>query len=172
MSGWIRFRSTIAIRGINPYVRVGVRRAARLKRGWRKPLPVLVRVNGKPESPGRVNLMPIGNGGFYLYLSGQLRKASAAEVGDVVTIAVRFDGEYQAGPAHPMPRWFDEALRRHPDAKSGWKTLSPSRQKEILRYFSNLRSPEAKARNLRRAVQVLSGGKARFMARSWNDDRR
>jgi len=48
--------------------------------------------------------------------------------------------------------------------------LIPSRQKEILRYFAGLKSAEAQERNLQRAIHVLSGGKARFMARSWNED--
>lgn len=53
----MRFRFVIELRGINPYVLVSAEllvsaeRAARLRKGWRKPLPVLVRVNGKPEMP-------------------------------------------------------------------------------------------------------------------------
>jgi hypothetical protein len=34
-------------------------------------------------------------------------------------------------------------------------------------HFAALKSPEAKARNLRRAMSVLSGAEARFMARTW-----
>jgi hypothetical protein len=87
---------------------------------------------------------------FYLYLHGEVRKASSTKVGDTVTLQVQFDHEYRGGPVHPMP---------------------PSRQKEILRYFSRLKSPEAKARNVQQVVHVLSGGKARFMARSWNENK-
>ena len=57
---------------------------------------------------------------------------------------------------------------RNPAAKLGWKALTPSRQKEILRYFAGLKSPQAQRRNVQRALQVLAGGKARFMGRSWN----
>jgi lipid A disaccharide synthetase len=46
--------------------------------------------------------------------------------------------------------------------------LIPSRKKEILRYFSWLKSPEARARNVARAIHVLSGHKARFMGRAWS----
>jgi uncharacterized protein YdeI (YjbR/CyaY-like superfamily) len=66
-----------------------------------------------------------------------------------------------------LPGWFRTALAKNPRAKKAWDTLIPSRQKEILRYFAALKSPEAKARNLKRAMEALSGSEARFMARSW-----
>lgn len=91
-------------------------------------------------------------------------------VGDLVNIEVRFDEEYRGGPLHPMPYWFGEELERNADAMRGWKALSPSRRKEILRYFAGLRSEAARERNLSKALHVLSGGKARFMGRSWNDE--
>lgn len=165
----MRFRSVIEIIGINPFVLVDARRAAQIRKDWRKPLPVRIRVNGKPEQPWRINLMPVGDGSFYLYLHGDVRKASKTKVGDAVTVELEPDGEYRNGPAHPMPQWFANALDRNRGAKRTWNELSPSRQKEILRYFSRLKSPEAQVRNVRRAIHVLSGGKERFMGRAWNE---
>jgi len=165
----LRFRSSIEINNINPYVLVSAKRAAHLQKGWRKPLPVRVRVNGKPEKPWRINMMPVGDGSFYLYLHGDVRKASSAKVGDAVTVELEFDDEYRSGPAHPMPSWFSDALNRNRSAKRAWSELIPSRQKEILRYFSWLKTPAAQSRNARRAIHVLSGGKGRFMGRSWNE---
>jgi hypothetical protein len=165
----LRFRSVIEINNINPYVLVSASRAARIRKGWRRPLPVRVRVNGKPDKPWRINLMPLGDGSFYLYLHGDVRKASNTKVGDTVTVELEFDDEYKSGPAHPMPPWFSEALDSNRRAREAWEGLTPSRQKEILRYFSHLKSPEAKARNLQRAIHVLAGGKGRFMARAWNE---
>lgn len=165
----VRFRSVIRINNINPYVLVSARRAAQIRKGWRKPLPVRIRVNGKPEKPWRINLMPAGNGSFYLYLHGDVRKASDTKVGETVTVELEFDDEYKSGPAHPMPCWFGDALERDRNAKQGWSQLIPSRQKEILRYFSRLKTPEAQVRNVQRAIHVLSGAKGRFMGRSWNE---
>jgi hypothetical protein len=113
-------------------------------------------------------LMPIGDGSFFLYLHGQVRKASGTSVGDVVSLTVEFDHEYKGGPTDPMPPWFGNELKQNPDALKGWDNLPPSRQKEILRYFAKLKSPQAQQRNAQRALHVLAGGKARFMARSWN----
>ena len=165
----LRFRPVIKNHDGNPYVLVSAARATALKKGWRKPLPVLVRINGKPEGFWRINMMPIGDGSFYLYLHGDVRKASGTKVGDRVEAEVRFDAAYRGGPMHPMPSWFHVALKKNPKAKTGWEALIPSRKKEILRYFSWLKSPEARLRNVQRALHVLAGGKGRFMARSWNE---
>ena len=165
----LRFRAKIEINNINPYVLVSARRAAQIQKSWRKPLPVHVRVNGQPEKPWHINMMPIGDGSFYLYLHGYVRKASNTKVGDTVMVELAFDDKYRSGPAHPMPSWFRDALNKNRIAKLAWSKLIPSRQKEMLRYFSHLKSPEAQARNLQRALHVLSGRKARFMARSWNE---
>ena len=163
----LRFRGVIKIKGVNPYVRVAPETATRLKKNWRKSLPVLVRINGQPREPWRINMMPVGDGSFYLYLHESVRKASRTRVGDRVTVELRFDRSYRGGPAHSMPGWFSAALAKNARAKQAWKALTPSRQKEILRYFAALKSPEARARNLRRAIAVLSGSEAHFMARSW-----
>jgi bacteriocin resistance YdeI/OmpD-like protein/uncharacterized protein DUF1905 len=166
----LRFQSQIKIYNGNPYLLVSAARAATLKSGWRRPMPVLVRINGKPKMPWRINMMPVGDGRFYLYLHGDMRKASGTKVGDRVSGEVSFDDAYRGGPMHPMPVWFRAALRMNPAAKKGWEALIPSRKKEILRYFSWLKSPEARARNVDRALHVLSGGQGRFMARSWNEE--
>lgn len=165
----LRFRSAIQMNGINPYVLVSAARAARIRKGWRRPLPVCVRVNGKPKDAWRINMMPVGNGSFYLYLHGEIRKASGTKVGDSVTVEVEFDEDYKGGPAHPMPVWFRRALAGNRNATRTWEALSPSRKKELLRYFSRLKSAEARERTLERAMHVLSGGKARFMGRAWNE---
>ena len=163
------FTAVIQIRGVNPFILVSASRANAIRPGWRKPLPVLVRVNGKPANAWRINMMPVGNGSFYLYLHGDIRKASSTAVGDRVCVEIDFDASYRNGPQHPMPRWFKRALAGNPPAMKSWTALSPSRKKEILRYFSGLNSPDARARNLAKALHVLSGETGRFMGRAWKN---
>jgi hypothetical protein len=164
----LRFACVIRIREPNPYILVSAARAKVIKPGWRKPLPVLVRINGKPAAPWHINMMPVGDGSFYLYLHGDIRKASGTKVGDRVQLEVGFDAKYRNGPLHPIPRWFEQALLKSPEAMKNWEALIPSRKKEVLRYFSRLKSPEARARNLEKALQLLSGKKGRFMGRAWD----
>lgn len=161
------FTARIGIRGVNPCVLVVARRAAALKPGWRAPMPVRIRVDGRKG--GRVNLMPAGNGDFYLYLRGDIRRSSGTKVGDRVTIEIAFDAARR--PTAPMPAWFREGLARHPEARANWEKLIPSRKKDMLRTFGRLKSPEARERNLTKALHVLSGNSGRFLARDWRDGR-
>ena len=112
-------------------------------------------------------MMPKGNGDFYLYLSSEVRQASATKVGDKVTVEVRFDPEYRNGPLHPMPARFKQMLDENPNAAANWSELPPSRQKEVLRYLAGLKSDEALERNVQKALHVLEGNPKRFMGRDW-----
>jgi hypothetical protein len=166
-----RFTAAIRIRGVNPYIEISASRAKALKPEWRRPLPVLVRIGGIPRDPWRTNLMPAGDGGFYLYLHEQMRRASNCGVGNRVEVQLRVDHHYTGGPIHSMPAWFSDRLNASPTALRNWNKLVPSRQKEILRYFASLKSDAARARNVDRAMRVLLGRSERFMARSWKDGR-
>jgi hypothetical protein len=163
------FAAVMKLRDSNPYVLVSAVRANTIKSDWRRPMPVLVRINGKPERQWRINMMPVGNGAFYLYLHADVRRASQTSVGDRVRVEVEFDSSYRNGPQHSMPIWFRRGLMVNRPAKKNWLALTPSRKKEILRYFSRLKSPDARARNLARALRVLAGAAGRFMGRRWAD---
>jgi hypothetical protein len=165
----LHFTATIEIYDGNPYVLVSKRRAQILQKGWIRPMPVLIQINSRPTPPWKINMMPIGDGSFYLYLHGDVRKASRTNVGDRVEVDVSFDTAYKPGPMHPMPDWFRLALAQNPAAKANWDALIPSRQKEVLRYFSWLKSDEAQRRNLDKAMHVLSGKPGRFLGRPWLD---
>jgi len=165
----ICFSAVIEIRGVNPFVGVSALQAEALKPGWRKPLPVLVRINGDSTIAWKTNMMPDGNGSFYLYLHGNMRKASGTKVGDRVRVDIEFDAAYRNGPQDPMPKWFRQALDSNAQARKNWRALTPSRKKEIVRYLSRLVSEDARRRNQVRALQVLSGQDGRFMGRSWKN---
>ena len=164
----MKFTAKIKLRGINPYVMVSAARAGRIKADWKRPMPVLVQVNGKPDPAWQVNMMPAGDGSFYLYLDGGVRKASGTDVGDTVDVLVVFDHAYKGGPQHDMLPEFASRLNDDSVAKVRWDSLSPSLRKEILRYLANLKSDAARQRNVECAVRVLGGAKERFLAREWN----
>src|SRR5882762_11435321 len=122
------FTAIIKMRGINPFVLVSASRANTIKPAWRKPLPVLVRINGEPARAWRINMMPARDGSFYLYLHGDVRKASGTAVGDRVRVEIDFDPSYRNGPQHPMPLWFKQSLAGNPYTMKYWKALTPSRK--------------------------------------------
>ena len=163
----LTFSEVVRIRGVNPFIFVNPALARELRPGWRRPLPVLLRVNKKPADAWRTNMMPAGDGSFYLYLNAIVRAAAGVCVGDHVHVEIQFDGEYRNGPQHLMPPWFKEALKGNLPAQKNWGALIPSRKKEVLRYFAQLKSRDARARNATKAVYVLSGKTGRFMGRTW-----
>ena len=167
----IDMRSRVLIVGVNPYVEVSAERVAMLRPGWRKPLPVLVRIKGGPTTAWRTNLTPTGDGSFRLYLHGAMRAAPRVEVGDEVNIGLDVDDAYYSNPAHPMPEWFQTALDGDSPVHENWLGLSPSQRKEVVRYLGALKSQEARDRNLQRALSVLRGEPGRFLGRDWSNGR-
>lgn len=167
MNNILSFDSKILINGVNPYVKVLPEQAVSLKQNWRRPMPVIVRINEKPENGWRINMMPMGDGSFYLYLSGEVRKASGTKVDDIVNVQVEFDDEYKNGPLHAVPSLLQNALNQNDDMRNRWHELSPSRQKEVLRYIDNIKSEEIKAKNIERLLRILSGESDHFMGRDW-----
>src|SRR3569623_2397164 len=147
------FTAQIEIRGINPYVLVSAKRAQEIKAGWKKPMPVRLQVTGEPRPARRINMMPVGDGSFYLYLDGEVRKASGTQVGDTVEVSVTFDAGYRPGPQHDMLPAFAERLSKDALARARWESLVPSLQKEILRYLANLKSEDTRHRNIERAIR-------------------
>ena len=165
-----RIRGRIRRKGVNPFILVPPASIARLSPDWKRPMPVRFRVNAIPPVPWRLNLMPAGDGSFYLYLNGEVRSATRTKVGDPVEVELERDGEYRSGPAHPMPPELATGLQNRPGAARRWENLPPSLQKEVLRYLARLRSAEARERNVQRALRVLGGSRERFLGRLWNDD--
>jgi hypothetical protein len=163
--------SRVLIVGVNPYVDVSAERVTMLRAGWRKPLPVLVRINEGLASPWRTNLTPVGDGSFRLYLHGAMRRTAKVNVGDEVRIRLEVDDDYYSNPANPMPEWFQAALDADSEVAGNWQKLSPSQRKEVVRYFSALKSEDARARNLQRALRILRGEPGRFLGRDWSHGR-
>lgn len=164
------FNSDILINGVNPYVIVSYEQARLIKPHWRKPMPVIVRINDKPDEGWRINMMPAGEGYYYLYLDGKLRKMSQTEVGDLVKVSIEFDEGYKSGPMHPIPTLLQNVLDQDIEARKRWDRLSPSRQKEVLRYLDKIKSIETKTKNIERMIDILLGKSDHFMGRDWNAD--
>jgi uncharacterized protein YdeI (YjbR/CyaY-like superfamily) len=100
-------------------------------------------------------------GEWRLYLNMPMRKAAGKDVGDIINIKIDFDAEERITPMHKK---FETALNKNKKAKANFEKLSPSRQKEILRYLNNLKTEESLKRNIERAINFLIG-KEKFVGR-------
>src|SRR5688572_11023224 len=71
-------------------------------------------------------------GAWRLYINGEMLKSSGLKVGDTATVEMAFDPRPREVPVPPK---FARVLRADKRAKAEFDALSPSRQKEILRYL-------------------------------------
>ena len=101
------------------------------------------------------------SGKWRLYLNGPMRKAATKDVGDILRIQIDFDPKERQTPTHSK---LQKAFKENKEAADAFKELSPSRQKEILRYINNLKSEESRERNIQKIISHLKG-KGSFFGR-------
>ena len=145
------FSANISKIGINPYVGVpedildSIFEQTGKARG---PIPVRGTVNGKPFTQTLVRYQ----GAWRLYINGIMRAAAGIDVGDPAHIRLEFDSKPRVEP----PRLVD-TLAKNKSAKTAFERLTPSRQKEILRYLNSMKTEESLERNIERVIKHLLG---------------
>lgn len=155
------FSARIQIIGINPYVLLpaSVLQYIFQKAGKDKgAIPVKLRVANKDFIQNLVKY----SGKWRLYLNGPMRKAAGKDVGDTIKIEIDFDPKERITPVHPKLK---KAFKENNGAKIAFEKLSPSRQKEILRYINNLKSEESIEKNIQMEISHLTE-KERFVGRT------
>ncbi len=154
------FQAHIEIIGINPYVEV--------------PEAILTEIfnqGGKSKGhipiKGTINNLPyrqtlVKYSGFWrLYINTTMLKDSPKRIGEVINVTIQFDASDRTIQAHPK---LTEALASNLEAKAVFDQLSPSLQKEIVRYIANLKTTESIQRNIEKAIDFLLG-KGAFIGR-------
>lgn len=155
-----RFKAVLEIIGINPFVHVpeAILTALFESAGRDKgPIPVEGSVNEKAFRQTLVRY----RGAWRLYINLQMLPDSPRRVGETLDIRVSYD---HADRSIAMPPALETALKLDPAAAAVFDGLPPSRRKEIVRYIAALKSEEAIARNVQRAVAFLNGN-GRFVGR-------
>lgn len=156
-----KFKATIDIIGINPFVYVPeqILKEIFVQAGKDKGyIPVCVVINNKNSH--KQTLMKY-SGAWRLYINTSMLKNSPKRVGEIIDIAIEFDSADRTIKPHPE---FLQALEQNMEAKHIFERLSASRQKEIVRYISNLKSDESVTKNVQKAIGFLTG-KNRFVGR-------
>ena len=139
--------------GINPYVLVpsSVLKYIFQRAGNDKgAVPVQLKISDKDFIQNLVKY----SGKWRLYLNTLMRKIAGKDVGDTIEVEIDFDAKPRTTPMHPKLK---NAFKENKEAKEIFKKLSPSRQKEILRYINNLKSAEIIDKNIQRVVNALTG---------------
>jgi len=154
------YQAKIHIIGVNPYVLVPasilkiIFRQANKSKGA---IPVRGTLDGHPYTQTLVRY----SGKWRLYLNIPMRRAAKKDVGDKIEITIEYDPVERIIPIHPK---LLKALSKNRGAKNAFEKLSPSRQKEIVRYISYLKNEDSVDKNVTRAIAFLSG-KGRFVGR-------
>lgn len=154
------FKAELKIIGVNPFVFVPEKILLQIfkKAGRDKgPIPIKGAMNGKPYKQTLVKY----SGEWRLYINTTMLKNSPKHVGETIDVAVDYDAENRA---IKMPEAFAKALNSNKIAKTVFDNLPASRRTEIVRYIANLKTDEARERNIQRAINFLLG-KERFVGR-------
>jgi hypothetical protein len=142
------FRARIYKVGINACVEVPRRITDKMepRRGY---IPVRGHIDGFAFEQ---TLVPVKNGPYRLYVNGLMLKGSKRKVGDTTKFAIEQTTNKRKDEVMPA-----SLKRKLVETKllSSFRDLTPSRQKEFLRYLNYLKTPEAKTRNINNIVAFL-----------------
>ena len=156
----LSFSAIIKIIGVNPYVLLPQRVLKEIFKQAGKdkgPIQVKGKINGHPYTQNLVRY----DGKWRLYLNTPMRKAAGIDVGDPGNFEIEYDPIPRTITIHPK---LEAALLKNKKVKAVFDSLSPSRQKEIIRYINFLKTEESVERNISKVIGFLSG-KERFVGR-------
>ncbi|MBI3221418.1 MAG: YdeI/OmpD-associated family protein [Bacteroidetes bacterium] len=154
------FTAKIEIIGVNPFVFVppDILQAIFTQAGKTKGhIPIKGAINLKEYKQTLVRYQ----GEWRLYINTTMLKDSPKRIGETVRLTIQFDPESRE---IKPPADFIQALNKNTAAQAVFDQLPPSRQTEIIRYIAKLKTEEARASNIQRAIRFLLG-KERFIGR-------
>ena len=135
--------------GINPCVRVPKAITHQMV-----PIKGYIPVKGKIERYNfKQTLVPVKNAPFRLYVNGPMLKGADVSVGDTVHFMLEQDLDPRSRKVS-MPKYFKTQLEKNGVLKN-FKSLAPSRQKEILKYLEYLKTEASRARNTEKVIAEL-----------------
>lgn len=121
------------------------------------PIAVRGKINGKEYQQTLLKY----SGAWRLYINMKMLKNSPKRIGEMIEVEIVFDPSDRTIEAHPK---FIDALSQNEEAEKVFQNLSPSKQKEINRYLTNLKTAKSLEENVTRAINFLLG-KERFVGR-------
>src|SRR5690606_7027705 len=154
------FTARLEIIGINPFVFLPPEILEKLfqESGKNKGfIPVTGQVNAKTFKQTLLRY----KGHWRLYINTEMLPSSPKRIGEQIEVSIQFDPQERVIPTDPA---LTKALSDNPEAKEVFDRLNASTRKEIVRYISFLKTPQARTKNIDRAIGFLLG-KNRFIGR-------
>jgi hypothetical protein len=121
--------------------------------GQRSRVAVVGTLNGFPI---RTSVAPMGDGTHAMVINKQMQAGAHVKAGDEVKVAIEID---TAPRTIEPPPDLKKALARDPQAKSFFKELSYTHQKDYVTWITSAKRPETRTRRIEETVKLLSEGK-------------
>ncbi|MBS1627137.1 MAG: YdeI/OmpD-associated family protein [Bacteroidetes bacterium] len=155
-----KFTSEINIIGINPFVFVPIKILEQLFKDAGKSKG-FIPVCGTVNKVAYIQTLVKYKGEWRLYINTSMLKNSPKRIGESIEITIKFDTTNRTLTPHPK---LINALLKNKEAKKVFDNLSPSKQKEIVRYISSLKTENSINLNIAKAINFLLG-KNKFVGR-------
>lgn len=155
-----KFRAELKIIGINPYVSIPEEILEQIFQAFGKDkgtIPICGKVN---KVDYRQTLVKF-KGEWRLYINTTILKNSPKRIGEILDVTIDFDHKDRSISMHPKLK---AALKKSGTAQKVFEQLPPSRQKEIIRYISFLKTETSVDKNVQRAINFLLANE-RFIGR-------
>jgi hypothetical protein len=143
------FKAKIYKVGINPCVKVPLRITKTMQ-----PVKGYIPVKGKIEKHSfKQTLVPIKGEPYRLYVNEPMLEGADVTLGQTVQFSIEQDFSSRKHDA-PMVKALKAELENN-NLLPEFKSLTPYRQKEILKYLNSLKSEEALSRNIAKVISQL-----------------
>lgn len=156
----LTFKAQLEIIGINPFVFVPEKILKALFKSAGKDkgaIPICGTINNEPYTQTLVRY----KGDWRLYINTKMLPSSPKRIGEEIKVTIQFDSTDRTIKPHPK---LVNALKKDQKAKKVFDNLAASKQKEIVRSISQLKSDESVRLNIEKAIGFLKG-KNRFVGR-------
>ena len=127
------------------------------------PKPISKKLVGMTTLEGTINGHPFravlqGNDseGYFMRVNDAMRRGAGADAGDTVELAI-----LGPEPAPTPPADLRTALNASRAAKSLWNDLATLARRDYIRWIEGAKTPETRARRVRRTAEQLAEGKRR-----------
>jgi hypothetical protein len=118
-----------------------------------------VRVKGTVDGqPYRSTLLPTGDGGHFLVVKNEIRKAIVKEAGETVNVTIEPDAEPRSVST---PKDLLMALEGDATAWSAFQKMAYSHQRAYVDWIEQAKRQETREDRIRKALVMISRGRVR-----------
>lgn len=113
--------------------------------------------------PFQRTLLSDGRGGHFIVTNVAMRRRIGKQSGSAVVVEIEPDETYKTVV---LPDYFEDELEENPVAKAAYEKCPPSSKRWIAQYLTEVKSLDAKANRVVKALEILEAWAARAQKKS------